>query len=283
VSPDPARLALTVDLEFYDTVYGFSDDRPDPTPESRSLGVDGVEFVASLLEAHDARGTFFVLGEIAEERPALIADLADRGHEIASHGYSKSHPDLREQPRSVVVEELESSKAVLEDATGESVEGFRAPAFSQDEDVLAALADVGYRYDSSVVPGRSIPGFYGVPDAPDTPYVVEHATAADLLELPVSVAPWTRLPVSGAWMRLLGRRYAEWGVRRRLASDGYAMLYVHPWELVDVPHVEGIPRRVPFRTGEHARRTLESIAETHADALTTAGEIAANGPDRDGR
>lgn len=274
MAPDPPRLALTVDLEFYDTVYGFSDDRPEPTPESRDLGVEGVEFVASLLEAHDVRGTFFVLGEIAEERPDMVADLAGRGHEVASHGYSKSHPDLRAQSREVVVEELESSKAILEDVTGESVEGFRAPAFSQDDDVLAALADVGYHYDSSVVPGRSIPGFYGVPDAPHTPYTVEPATASDLVELPVSVAPWVRLPISGAWMRLLGRRYARWGVRRRLARDGYAMVYVHPWELVDVPHVEGIPRRVSFRTGAHARRTLESIVEAHADALTTAGAIA---------
>ena len=40
------------------------------------------------LDAHGVVGTFFVLGWVAEVYPELVAEVASRGHEIASHGYS---------------------------------------------------------------------------------------------------------------------------------------------------------------------------------------------------
>src|SRR5215210_8205289 len=41
-----------------------------------------------LLDKHDAKATFFVLGWIAENTPDLIREIANRGHEIASRGYN---------------------------------------------------------------------------------------------------------------------------------------------------------------------------------------------------
>ncbi|MGC9319565.1 MAG: polysaccharide deacetylase family protein, partial [Armatimonadota bacterium] len=41
-----------------------------------------------LLDEYQTRATFFVLASQAAEEPEPIREIADRGHEIASHGWT---------------------------------------------------------------------------------------------------------------------------------------------------------------------------------------------------
>jgi peptidoglycan-N-acetylglucosamine deacetylase len=40
------------------------------------------------LEGLNARATFFLVGEMCEKYPELVRAIADRGHELANHGYT---------------------------------------------------------------------------------------------------------------------------------------------------------------------------------------------------
>jgi peptidoglycan/xylan/chitin deacetylase (PgdA/CDA1 family) len=54
--------------------------------------------VLAELRRCDARATFFVLGERARERPELLADAVEGGHEVALHGHRHvPHTDLCER------------------------------------------------------------------------------------------------------------------------------------------------------------------------------------------
>lgn len=262
---------ITVDVEFFDSAFLFRGRAADDVPEeTRAMGIEGIEYIASLLQDHGVRGTFFTLGEVAEQVPDTIADLKKRGHEVASHGYSKSHPDLRDRDDGFINAELVESKRVLESVTGDSIEGFRAPAFAFDERVLETLAEVGYAYDSSIVPSRPIPGFYGSPEAPTNPFTTDSwFSTPGLMEFPVATAPWFRLPIGGAWIRLLGRRYTNWAVRNHLQRHQVTVVYIHPWELVDVPRYDPIPKRVTWRTGTFVRETLSGLVANHASDIQT--------------
>jgi peptidoglycan/xylan/chitin deacetylase (PgdA/CDA1 family) len=44
--------------------------------------------VLDLLARHEARATFFMLGERAEAHPALVEAVRERGHEIGNHGFA---------------------------------------------------------------------------------------------------------------------------------------------------------------------------------------------------
>lgn len=46
-----------------------------------------------LLDRHGARATFFLVGERAQARPALVAEIVRRGHDIGNH--SHTHPQER--------------------------------------------------------------------------------------------------------------------------------------------------------------------------------------------
>jgi len=81
-----------------------------------------------LFHERDARGTFFILGSVAEKHPGLIRRILDSGHEIASHG-SGHRMVTRMTPREFR-EDIRKSRRILEDITGKAVLGYRAPTFS---------------------------------------------------------------------------------------------------------------------------------------------------------
>ena len=101
----------------------------------------------------------------------MVRRIAERGHEIATHGYA--HRIVYEQTPEEFRADVERAKKTLEDLTGEAVLGYRAPSFSFTERSLWApdiLLDLGLRYDSSVFPVRD--SLYGMPGAERFPYVI---------------------------------------------------------------------------------------------------------------
>lgn len=226
-------LALSVDVEDYFQVQAFAR-RVERREWARypSRVVRNTEILLDLFDAAGARGTFFVLGWIAREQGALVARIAARGHEIASHGMS--HRMLTELSPESFRKEARESKALLEDLAGAPVLGFRAPSYSVGEGTLWALevlAETGYAYDSSVYPIRR--RRYGYPNGPKSPERLR-AGAGSIAEFPLPTVPLgpVRLPVlAGAYLRLLPQwvsvSAARWHARRRLPL----VVNVHPWEI----------------------------------------------------
>ena len=253
-----SRAAISVDLELFRHTPAFRAASGQLIDETLGLGV--IDQLLSTFESAEATATFFVVSEIAENHPAIIERIATAGHEIASHTHT--HRLLTTIDREERREELRHSRELLEAVTGQSVSGFRAPAFDLPDHYFTDLAAAGYDYDSSINPCRSIPGWYGgkydIRQA--TPATTIDPTApADLVEIPIAVSPYLRLPVSGAWSRLLGRRYTLWGTQTAASAGVPPVLYTHPWEFGDIPNIEGVPRRVTWRTGRWMLETLEAL------------------------
>jgi peptidoglycan/xylan/chitin deacetylase (PgdA/CDA1 family) len=258
---------LSVDLELFTHLPAYRNASGET--DRRDIGLDAVEDLLTLLDEYDASATFFVVADIAERHPKCIERVADAGHEIASHTHRHRHlSTLDERERR---DELDTSRIVLEDVTGASVTGFRAPSFDIASDHFSMLAATGYEYDSSVVPCRSIPGWYGGEYDAYSPVPatrLDPGAPEDIAELPVSVCPGVRLPLTGTWLRFFGPRYTTVGMRL-LARRGIApVLYVHPWEFADLPSVAGVPKRVYWHTGAWMRRALRRILDEPFEFVT---------------
>jgi peptidoglycan/xylan/chitin deacetylase (PgdA/CDA1 family) len=94
-----------------------------------------------LLEHHDARATFFVIGEYCREQRALLDEMLDRGHEIAEHGYShRRFPEAAE--RRELGRELARTRALLPTRARRWV---RPPFGSCSPTSVFACARRGYR------------------------------------------------------------------------------------------------------------------------------------------
>ena len=270
--PSP-RAALSVDVEFFSHMPAYRNARG--TTDRQDVGLDGLAYLLDSLADTGHTGTFFTVSEIAATHPEFVRRIADR-NELASHTHTHRHlSDLSPADRRA---ELTESKDLLEDVSGKTVTGFRAPSFDFADDPFDLLADAGYEYDSSVVPCRSIPGWYGGEYDTHRPVpagTVHPSAPESIAEVPVSVMPGLRLPLTGTWIRFFGVRYTLLGMKL-LARRGIApVLYVHPWELVDLPDVEGVPSRVYVRTGEYMRRAVDRILGTDFEFVTV-GELAAD-------
>jgi polysaccharide deacetylase family protein (PEP-CTERM system associated) len=185
-------------------------------------------WLLDMLGERGIRATFFVVGEIAKARPALVRRMADEGHEVASHSWD--HRRVHRFTPASFREDVRTSVDALQQAAGVPVVGFRAPTFSVMRETAWAideLAELGIRYDSSIFPVRH--DRYGVPDAPRSPFIVQGRTH-ELLELPPLTlrALGHNLPVAGGgYFRLFPLFVMERGIRKSPASG---VLYFHPWE-----------------------------------------------------
>jgi polysaccharide deacetylase family protein (PEP-CTERM system associated) len=151
---EPIVNALTVDVEDYFQVSAFEPHIARSDWDTLPCRVEAnVDRILGLLDDHGAHATFFTLGWVAERYPALVRREADAGHEVASHG--SAHRRAHEQPRSEFEDDIARAKALLEDVTGQPVQGYRAPSFSVgpwQAGALDSIAGGGYRYSSSVNP-----------------------------------------------------------------------------------------------------------------------------------
>ena len=250
--------SLSVDLEYFQHAPAFR--RASGSTDVDAIGREAVPFIRKALAGACATGTFFTVSSILEDDAGLVASLAADGHEIASHTHTHRHlSDLSTADRR---EELLESRDRLQAVAGTEVRGFRAPSFDVPPDHFEHVAAAGYSYDSSVVPSRSIPGWYGgefdaqriCPAAS-----IDPGASEELIEVPVAVLPGLRLPLAGTWIRFFGVHYTILGMRLLARRGIPPVLYVHPWELVDIPPIEGVPSRIYWRTGAYMRRALTRI------------------------
>lgn len=185
-----APVTFSLDLE---------DHRPDDAAELRYPEV--TRRVLDLLDERNVTGTFFVVGEVAEAQPALVREVAARGHEVGLHAYR--HVPLTEVEPATFREETARGKAVLEDLAGAEVVGFRAPTYSlvpASRWAVDELASLGFAYSSSVLPAPN--PLFGFPGAPEVPFRWPNGLA----ELPAPVAgvgPFRVPLLGGTYLRLL--------------------------------------------------------------------------------
>lgn len=227
--------ALTFDVEEYFHAEAFASVvAPERWPTLDGRVVSTTEKVLDLLEEMGGVATFFVLGWVAERYPSLVRRIRQRGHELACHGYG--HQMITRQSRSEFSRDIRRAKAAIEDAAGESVIGYRAPTFSIVRDTLwslEALAEAGFRYDSSIFP--IVHDRYGIPNAVRFPHRLLAGPGMEIAEFPLStveVLGW-RVPVAGGgYFRLSPYAVTRCVIRHLNRRERQpAMVYLHPWEL----------------------------------------------------
>jgi polysaccharide deacetylase family protein (PEP-CTERM system associated) len=230
----PMMNAFTVDVEDYYQVSGFEraiDRSVWNSFESRV--VSNTQRLLELLAHHEVRGTFFVLGWIAERFPNLVRDIVTSGHEVGSH--SHWHRLVYEMTPELFRNDVRSSVHAVEDACGRQVIQYRAPSFSITRRSLWALeilAEEGFKIDSSVFPVHH--DRYGIPGAKASIHELM-TPAGSLVEFPPSIVKYGRwaVPVGGGgYFRLYPYSLSKCLLQRiNSVEQRPFMFYCHPWEI----------------------------------------------------
>jgi polysaccharide deacetylase family protein (PEP-CTERM system associated) len=190
------------------------------------------DLILQMFADADVKATFFTLGWVAQRHGALMRRIVDAGHELASHGWD--HERVFRFDKASFAVDLERSRKVLEDASGQRITGYRAPSFSIDSRTpwaYMALVEQGFEYSSSVAPITH--DHYGWREAPR--FAFKPLPWSDLVEIPVTTAHFAgkRLAAGGGgFFRVLPYAFSRWAIRQVNTVDQRpAVFYFHPWEI----------------------------------------------------
>ena len=174
--------------------------------------------------------TYFTTGQVAERFPHAVRAVVAGGHELGCHGVTHAAFDTLDE-RSARWE-IDHSAEMLRDFA--PVNSFRAPYLRFPERFVPLLERAGFAVDSSLA--RYKRSFYR--DRPPSSLTrIPASMTSSVLRLPRAIRnPWL------------------------LSLSDPVVLFVHPWEFVDLTH-EKLRYDCRFRTGAFALRALREVIE----------------------
>jgi polysaccharide deacetylase family protein (PEP-CTERM system associated) len=268
-SAEKPTLLLTFDVEDWFQVENFKSYIPYSLWDSFDLRVwKNTLRVLDILDgfAFKPRATFFILGWVAKRLPALVREISNRGHEVASHGYG--HTLCHEMDSAAFFEDLISSKAILEDITGQAVIGYRAPSFSINDQALNLVRETGYLYDASFNSFSSNSRYGNLDLSGFSKKSGVYQITNNFLEIPISNLRFNNhiLPLGGGgYFRLLPFPFFKQGIHSVLKKEKAFVFYAHPWEFdPNQPRVHQASLGFKFRHYINLGRTQKKL-----DAMIT--------------
>lgn len=258
---------LSVDVEDWFQVGAFENTISRADWDGLELRVgDNVARILDLFDEAGVKATFFTLGWVAERNRAAMQSIVNRGHELASHGYD--HTRVFTLTRNQFSADLAKARAILEDASGKAVTGYRAPSFSIDARnpwAHEVLAEYGYAYSSSVAP--VVHDHYGWREAPR--FAFDPVPGSDLVEIPVTTALLGKRRLAaggGGFFRVLPYSFTRWAIRQVNSDHRPAVFYFHPWELdPDQPRVSNASVRSRLRHYTNLSRMAGKLSDLLGD------------------
>ncbi len=254
----PALACLSVDLDplwAYQRIHGLAETQA-------GSGTITTLAIQRFLDLADHLGipiTFFlVTSDLEDPACAKAAKHASaQGHELANHTEDHLY-DLLTRDQTTQKAQVTMAQQRIADLTGTAPVGFRAPGYGLSSVMARLIAELGYRYDSSMLPS---PPYYlakatimaamrltGRPSrahlhrpqtvlGPTGPYrlSISHPWrrgSSDLLELPVAALPGLRIPFIGTTLSLAGPSRARW-LTRIASTLPVAAIECHGIDLLD--------------------------------------------------
>ena len=234
--------SLTVDVEEWFHICGIPQLQPEAWSRLPSRVERTTRMLLDELDTAGIKGTFFIVGWIAERYPGLVGLILTAGHDVGSHSFW--HRRVYDLDPASFAEDLNASVTALRAAGTPAITAFRAPEWSinhRSEWALEVLVQRGFKADASMAPLRIV----GDVSYPRRPHVRSTALGP-IVEVPPLVADrfGQVMPMGWGWgLRMSSPSKVLKEIERANKLGRPAVLTIHPWEL------DPDPPRVPLPLG----------------------------------
>lgn len=155
---------LTFDIEEWFHILDHAETKTEAAWQNYESRIHrNMDRIHQMLDTRKQKATFFCIGWIAKKYPEVIKEIANKGHEIATH--SNLHQLAYEQSRQAFESDLERSIKSLEDIIEKKIRMYRAPGFSvmpENKWVFEVLHKYGIEIDASIFPAKRAHGGFEV-------------------------------------------------------------------------------------------------------------------------
>jgi len=185
-----------------------------------------IEKIFNLLNKHDQKATFFVIGWVARKYPHIVKKIDELGYEIATH--SDMHQLAYEFNKKEFRNDLELSIKSIEDITGKKVRIYRAPGFSIKKENLWAFDELimqGIEIDCSIFPAKRSHG--GLEEFGHAEPAYIEVESGKLKAFPINLYRTFGQDLvfsGGGYFRLFPYQVIKYMMKR----SKYVMTYLHP-------------------------------------------------------
>ena len=190
-------------------VLTFDIERDIPRVINSYFGVKiGLLKILKILGEFNIKGTFFCTGDIVGHLPEYIKLIEGKDHEIGCH--SLNHERLNQLDFNKCTQLIDKNKKLIENLCQHSeIIGFRAPYLKPPLFLLKILADLGFKYDSSISSNRNLKKY--------------QINKSQIYEFhPSNFNIFFRFPVNIQFL-------SKWIFKKNLT-----ILYFHPWEAINM-------------------------------------------------
>jgi predicted deacetylase len=223
----------------------------------------------NLFDQHQIKATFFIVGKDLKELKAceeFCKKIISEGHKIGNHSFNHliNFGELSSAEREAEI--IDAHNIILE-KLGYECKSFRAPGYGVNNNDLALLAQKGYCYDSSTLPGfatlimklyvifirnykkksfRVWRNFF----ASTSPKKHHLTNQASIWSLPITVLPFFRLPIHTSFLFSFNFQYTIFVLKLLKFNRGLKVILFHGLDLAEEmnqPYKSIIPAfNVPF-------------------------------------
>ena len=261
------KTLLSIDVEDWFQVENLKGAIDKDSWSEKTSRIDrNINLILEILAERNVKGTFFVLGWIAERYPNLIKKIHDEGHEIACHGYN--HELVYSLSEEKFQKDVSKAKSILENTVGEKIIGYRAPSFSITDWAMERLSDLGFKYDSSLFLTVAHSRYgklknYPVPDKSmfeiKKDFYQVRLSSLDLMGIKL---PWS----GGFYFRFIPYSVFRRGIKEIIKKKDLYLFYIHPWEFDPAqPRVKDIKLNYKFRHYINLKRTENNFKRLLSD------------------
>lgn len=252
---------LTFDIEDW---YNHDDYSRDFAWEKHEVRIyESTEKILDALEQRQMKGTFLCVGWLAEHHPSIIRKIADAGHQMGCHSYQ--HELATRFTPEEFKQDTEKAKKLIEDVSGKEVNAFRVPSFSITRENLWTfdiLAELGFKYDSSVFP--SIHEFGGIPGFSAKPTIIETHNGI-IKEFPISLGKILGREIvfsGGGYFRIMPYPIIKYLTNK----DDYLLSYFHPSDFdPEQPQMPHLPKMRQFKNRVALKGAYEKFVRYISD------------------
>lgn len=219
------------------------------TDKNKSV-MDGLTSFVKMIESHNIKASFFIVGELIQKLKKTIINLNANGHDIGLHSYSHIRPV--EQDLNKFIQDAKKTISEMRSILPNNSFGYRSPCFAIDRQRLDELVKLGIKYDASKITQNEHPLYVNL----DLDGFVKQEKdiykkdSFKVFEVSTIKFFGLNIPIAGGgYLRIIPWPLYIWLLKKYLKKSTFINFFIHPFELsymnFDLP--ENTPFLIKFR------------------------------------
>jgi peptidoglycan/xylan/chitin deacetylase (PgdA/CDA1 family) len=234
---------FSIDVEEWYHLEYFKNSKTD----RKKTVMDGLTKFIKIIEKHNIKASFFIVGELIQTLKKTIKDLDHDGHEIGLHSYFHKRPVT--QKINEFIKDTRETISEMRSILPNNSFGYRSPCFAIDRERLNEVINLGIKYDASKITQKEHPLYVNLDldGFEKQERDIYKKDSFKVFEVSTIKFLGVNIPIAGGgYLRIIPWPLYIWLLKKYLKKANFINFFIHPFELSNANFE--LPENTPFLT-----------------------------------